>query len=222
MSPVLRFTDAPIERTTAITDLIVAMIASGSSLYLARLAGRQTWKAGLWSTVFGLTGFAAALGAVSHGLALSRTVNDLLWHPLYLALGLTVALFGVGLIHDLWGPARARRWLPVLITLGVAFYLQRWLLSSSFLAFIVYEGVVMLVALIAYGVLAMRGRLPGAGLVAAGILVTIAAAIMQSTKPAPIRIVWPFDHNGLFHLVQMPGLVLLAAGIGRSLGSDGS
>jgi hypothetical protein len=95
-------------------------------------------------------------------------------------------------------------------------------MSSSFLAFIIYEAVVMVIALVAYGVLAVRGRLQGAGLMCAGIAVTIAAAVIQASGSVTARLVWEFDHNGLFHLVQMPGLLLLAAGLKASLVSDGA
>ena len=209
------------DRTSAATDVLVGLVALAGVVELSRLGRRPPFKARVWSGVFGLLALAAALGAVSHGLVLPKAVNDFLWHPLYLALGLTVALFGVGVIHDLGGARAARRALPAMAAVGVGFYLHRWLTSGSFLAFIGYEAIVIGAALLAYATLAMRRQLAGAGMMTAGILFTLAAALVQSSPTASARIVWEFDHNGLFHLLQVPGLIFLILGLRRSLASDG-
>ena len=69
----------------------------------------------------------------------------------------------------------------------------------------------------AYGYLAFHGELPGAVWMAAGILVSIVAAAIQATKSIRVNIVWQFDHNGIYHIVQIVGLVLLLAGLRLSL-----
>ena len=57
-------------------------------------------------------------------------------------------------------------------------------------------------------------RVPGAGSVAMGILVTLAAAAVQASRLIPsITLIWTFDHNGLFHILQMVGLVLIVLGL---------
>ena len=71
-----------------------------------------------------------------------------------------------------------------------------------------------------YGRLALRGR-PGAALLTAGVLVTLIAAVIQQTDLS-MTIIWPFDHNGIFHLVQMPGLVFMMLGVRRSLITAGA
>jgi hypothetical protein len=52
---------------------------------------------------------------------------------------------------------------------------------------------------------------------AAGVLTTIIAAGIQSSGSWSVHLVWQFDQNGSYHLVQMPGLLLLAAGVQASL-----
>ena len=78
----------------------------------------------------------------------------------------------------------------------------------------------MLVALVGYTWLACRGKLRGAWWMAAGILVTIVAAGVQASKGISFTLIWSFDHNGVYHLIQMVGMVLLAAGLGRALRSS--
>jgi hypothetical protein len=44
----------------------------------------------------------------------------------------------------------------------------------------------------------------------------IVAAALQASSMR-ITILWPFDHNGIFHLVQIAGLLTLGAGLRSSL-----
>ena len=69
----------------------------------------------------------------------------------------------------------------------------------------------MLLALAVYGRLATQGR-AGTALVAFGVLVTLVAAGIQQSDVS-LTLIWPFDHNGVFHLVQIPGLLFMTAGI---------
>ena len=74
----------------------------------------------------------------------------------------------------------------------------------------------MTLALTGYLWLAVAGQLDGAWLMAAGILVTIIAAAVQIGKSVTFTFIWPFDHNGTYHLIQLVGLILLVAGLSKS------
>jgi hypothetical protein len=52
---------------------------------------------------------------------------------------------------------------------------------------------------------------------AGGILITIAAAGVQAGKLFAFTLIWPFDHNGAYHLIQMAGIVLIVAGLRKDL-----
>jgi hypothetical protein len=54
-------------------------------------------------------------------------------------------------------------------------------------------------------------------LMAAGVLVTIIAAAIQASGSVSLTLIWPFDHNGLYHLVHMVGALLLLAGLRAAL-----
>lgn len=210
--------DIPAERTTAATDLVMAVVATACAVYLCRVGRPDVYRRNLWAWVLGLLAASAAIGAVAHGFKMSAELNNLLWQPLNLLLGLTVALFAVGAVYDMSGRRVAQRVLPVMITVGVLFYgvtavLPDSMFPDKFLVFVIYETLVMLFALGTYCTLAIRGRLNGASLIAAGILITIAAAAVQATGTLNFTIVWEFDHNGIFHLMQMPGVLVLAAGL---------
>ncbi len=75
----------------------------------------------------------------------------------------------------------------------------------------------MLVALALYGRLALTRRLPGAWLMVGGIVLTIVAAVVQATQLVSFTLIWPFDHNGVFHLIQIVALPVLAVGLRAGL-----
>jgi hypothetical protein len=213
---VIEFIDLPTEQTTAITDAILALLALGCVFHLLQIGQADPWKAGLWAWAFGLLALAATLGMVAHGFKMSAATNLLFWQPLNLALGLVIALFVVGVIYDVWGLAAARNALPIMLVVGVAFFGVTLLFRGLFLVFIFYEVVAMLFALGAYGWLTITGRLSGAGWMAAGVLVTIIAAAVQASwkgQEQPLTLIWQFDQNGLYHIIQMVGVVLLLAGL---------
>lgn len=209
--------DSPTERTTAATDAILTLLALACVFHLLQIGHqRDSWKVGLWAWTFGLLALAAALGAVAHGFKMSPAANLRFWQPLNLALGLVVALFVVGVVDDVWGLGVAQTVLPVMLGIGVAFFGITLVFPGIFLVFILYEAAAMLFALGAYGWLAVTGRLPGAGWMAAGVLVTLIAAAVQALwdgKTRPVTFIWQFDQNGLYHLIQMVGIALLLVGL---------
>ena len=213
----LEFVDSPTEQTTAATDTILAGLALVAAVYLPLIGQSQPWKASLWAWAFGLLAVGAILGAVAHGIHMPAATRKKLWQPLFLSLGLTVALFMVGTIYDLWGLAAARRALPLTIVVGLGFFGATLVWPDNFALFVIYEAAVMLFALAGYLWLAFDGRLHGAWLMVAGILVTILAAGVQASNSVSFTFFWKFDHNGAYHLIQMVGMVLLTAGLRAAL-----
>lgn len=210
--------DAPTELATTATDGLLALESLGLAAWLGRAPMGGAWRSRLWRGAFALLAVASLLGAATHGLALPTDFQALVWPVLYLALGVMVALFLVGAVLDGWGPASARRLLPWALAGGAACVAATGMLGGAFRVFLVFEGGAMLAALAVYVRLAARQRLPGAGLITLSILVNLIAAGIQAGGVSP-RALLPLDHNGLFHLVQMIGVTLLAAGLTRNKAS---
>jgi hypothetical protein len=207
----------PTELTTAATDAVLAILAIAALIVIRRHGSDDRWKVDLWSWLLGLLAAAAGLGAVAHGLELDERTRDLLWQPLYLFLGMVVALFVVAAVRDRFGERAARGALPWLILTGIGFFGVTRFVSGSFLLFVAYEGVAMLVALVLYADASVRRLSPGAGLMAVGVALNLIAAGIQQTA-ARVEIAGvPFDHNGLFHLIQMVALGVLTLGVLSSL-----
>lgn len=207
----------PTEQTTAATDLLVAVTAIASVFVLQRSGSAYRRKIGIWSGVFVLLAIAALLGAVAHGIDWSDATRTLIWYPLYLTLGLMVALFVVATLYDVRGERSAMRALPLMLVTGLLFFGITLLWPNDFQAFILYEAAAMLFALAGYGWLAWQGRPPGSFLIAAGILLSVIAAAVQAGSLLTLSLIWEFDHNGVYHLIQIAGITLIVAGLGRSM-----
>ena len=215
----MKYIKDPAEQTTAITDIMIALIAFGGILFLSLVpaTSSEPWKITIWSAAIGLIGLAAALGAVAHGLEISQAVHDRIWRLLNLSLALAVSLFVAGVVYDLWGLTFCLKALPAMLIAGLGFFAATLLYPGIFFVFIVYEGLALIFAFGAYIYLAVRGELTGAGFIAAGILISILAAGIQAKKSISITIIRQFDHNGIYHIVQMVGLLVLVYGLRRSL-----
>ena len=210
----INFIDIPTEQTTAATDLVIAILAIWAAWkihhrgYLASPA-----KARIWIWIFVLLALGALLGAIAHGFQMDGDTNFLIWQPLNLSLGLSISLFAAAAILDWRGGSMQKGIVPVLLTLGFIFYLITIFIPGSFLVFIIYEALIMLFALIVYILLAAGNKLEGAWWMVSGIMLSIIAAVIQATESLKFTVIWEFDHNGIFHLVQILGIVLLMRGL---------
>jgi hypothetical protein len=204
------------ERTTAATDAILA-IASLVVLERLRRGAPPSFRRTIWLAAVGCLALSSGLAAAAHGLALAAPTRQRLWQPLWLTLGGMIALFVVGAIADWRGDPAAGRALRPMLAVALAFYLATWLTGGSFLAFVVYEAAGLLFALTVYFALALGRQRPGAAAMALALGVSLAAGAVQAGTWRATLLGWPFDHNGLFHLVQLAGLPLLALGLSRLL-----
>jgi hypothetical protein len=204
------------ERTTAATDALLALAAVALLLGLRHRSPASFGRA-VWLSALAAMALASVLGAIAHGLELSAATRDLLWQPLYLALGSMMALFVVGAVRDWRGDRAARLVLPAMLVLTVVFYGATRASGGDFVVFVLYEAGALGFALTVYAWLAARRRRPGAAAIAAALAVSLAAGAVQAADLGTVRLVWDFDHNGVFHLVQLAGIALLGAGLRRIL-----
>lgn len=209
----MRLIESATELTTAATDAVLAVECLVIMVCLRRAAPAiGQWRAALWCWVFGLLALASFLGAVAHGLALPNAVREALWIPLYLSLGIVIALSMVGAVHDWRGQSVAVPLVPWSIAVALVFFGVTEIFSGSFVVFVVYEAMAMLGALAIYVYLAAKRRLPGAGVIATGIVLNLLAAGLQASDVS-VRLWFPFDNNGVFHLVQMVATAMIGFGL---------
>ena len=207
----------PTEQSTAITDAILGFEALVLMWYLQRFALRERWRVRLWQSLLAFTAVVALAGAYVHGVAMPTATYELLWKPLLLFLGLLIANFALVAVYDLFGRNSAKRLWPWLLTMAVGFFALIQVPGTTFFIFILYEALAMLFALGGYGVLAWRRSLPGAGMIACGIVLQLVAAAAQASGPFEVTMIWTFDHNGIFHLIGMVATLVMILGVAQGL-----
>ncbi|HET8730365.1 MAG TPA: hypothetical protein VFM34_04575 [Moraxellaceae bacterium] len=209
---------SPTELTTSLTDVALALECVIVILALCVAVPRVAGRTALWCGIFGLMMLSSVLGALAHGLPLSPASRNLLWMPLYLTLGVMMALVAVAAWFDWSGPA-ALRWSPFSVMAGVVFYGLTEVFRGDFIVFVLYEGAVMVGALVLYLLMAVRGHRRGAGWVTLGIALNLGAAAAQAS-PVAVTLIVPFDNNGVFHLLQLVATAVLGWGVGRGMQAD--
>ena len=205
------------ELTTAATDLLLALAALGCAILLWRRRHRDAWKATLWTAIFGALVIGSTLAAVAHGLVIPARLQTGIWVAIYLALGLVVAGFAVAAVTDLAGAETARAILKLMALLVLLFLLAVMLMGGDFAPFILFEALCLLFALAVYVRLGWAGGRRDARWLALGLVLTLLAAALQALRLGAFVCVWPFDHNGAFHLLQMVALLPIAVGLRTGL-----
>lgn len=204
--------NSPTELTTSATDALLAIECTLIIALLLRTAANNRWRTNLWCSVFALLATASFLGALLHALELPKSIRIALWTPLYLSLGILLLLFMVGAVADWRGKVMAKRLVPWGIGMSAAFLGLTALLGGKFIVFIVYAAAIMLSTLAIYTFLAATHRLKGAAVIVLAIILNLAAAAVQASNLS-LHLIFPFDHNGLFHLVQIVSTAILALGL---------
>lgn len=197
------------EQTTAATDLILGVVSLVLLFLLHRNPVNDALKRRHWSFMYGFLAAASILGGVAHGFVWPELFLKVVWQVLYLLLGFTVAFFAVGAIHELWGASASKKLAPFILASAFLFYLVTALVPGSFLVFIAYEAVALAGALFIYLYLGFRDRDKACFLMVAGIAISIMAAVVQALGSLRITLLWEFNHNGVFHLIQIAGIIFI-------------
>ncbi|MBU2648930.1 hypothetical protein KKI24_29760 [bacterium] len=213
----MEFIGIATEQTTAVTDLVLALVSFIALLEMRLFIKTDRWKSWLWILIFGLLTAAAVLGTIVHGFKMSPSLNLFLWHPLNLALGLMVTFFIVAVVYEIWGDMIARKVLPLMIIVEACFFVVTVTWPDQFIIFIVYEALATIFALSGFLWLAITRKPAGAWFMVSGIFLTIVAAGIQASGPFRLTLIWEFDHNGVFHIIQIAAVYILVWGLRTSL-----
>ena len=203
------------EPTAMVTDYALAVMAVWLGWRLME-RGTRLSAPRLWGLSFFALALAAVAGGTSHGFAahLGELGNLLAWR-------LTVYSIGVASLCFLAAAAQAylrRRTRRVLVGLALAEFAVYavWIANHDDFLYVIYDYAPAMAVVLALALRSWRsGGDPSGPWVVGGILVSFAAAGIQTTG---FRWHQYFNHNDLYHLVQMAGLYLLFRG-GMLLGA---
>lgn len=199
------------EPMTLLTDILLAGLVS----YLAvRLSGvyRRTGQSSVrwWIAGFYASAAAALAGGTYHGFLphLGGLPAVLLWKATVLAVGAAaLCLFAGAVVATLSGPPR--KWLLALAVLKFLLY-AAWMSAHDDFLFVIYDYAPALLGVLLLQVYAaLSRREPAAPWIVGGVLVSFAAAGIQAGR---VTLHAHFNHNDLYHVVQMGAFWLLYRG----------
>jgi hypothetical protein len=202
------------EPITTLTDYAITIEAIACSGILLRVGYfRQQVATQLWAAAFGCIAIAAGLGGTFHGsaLLLDDGTRSNLWQLVLYALSAASSLMLAATIIS----SIAQQWQRgCLAIVGIKFLLSVvWALEhQDFSNAAVDYLAAMLVVLVLQGWMVYRQQTLSAQWIIAGIFVSFIATAVQLSQ----LVLAVFNHNDLYHLVQMVALYLFYRGA-RSL-----
>jgi hypothetical protein len=203
------------EPMTMATDYVLTVVASALAVRLYLRRGRERSRTS-WSAAFGMLALSAFLGGSWHGFHtwLPEGAAAALWKATVLCLGVMNCAWGAGAISPPTTGAARGAWLAITAAKLAAY--SYWMLGHDEFLFVVVDAfatVLLLVAL--HLVLVRRGHAAASRWILAGAAVSVAGGLVQAGGLAPHP---HFNHNDLFHVIQVAGVVLFYRG--AVLGTD--
>jgi hypothetical protein len=198
------------EPAPALTDLALGLAGLAMAVRLARVPGLDRH----WVTTLRWTAVAALAGFVHHGwIVCSERWAGPSWAVISGMVVLAVSYLLAATVHEVLGPGRARVfWM--LRSAGLVAYAALAVTGHAGVgAILMCEGITMIAILALWGLAAHR-RHPLAGPVIAALAASGAAAIFRAL-PHDVTGFLGLDPISLYHLAQIPGLVLLAYALDR-------
>lgn len=197
------------EPVTLLTDYALAGVCASLGWRLARAADGQASRR-LWAAALVAVAVSAFAGGTFHGFAplLGGPAAGLLWK-------FTVITIGVFCFGMMAGSACATTKGPLLTMLIAAASVQlagycAWMTAHDDYRYVILDSAVamgMLVVL--HGWSAVGRRDTASRWILAGVAVSVIAAVLQYFRIAPHE---HFNHNGLYHVVQIAAMALFYRG----------
>ncbi len=194
---------------TFLTDVILSALCFFYAFRLRELLSSEHFSAKLWLPVFVSIGIAALSGAIYHGFRpyLPIPVYNGFRILVLFCLSTTAYLIGMSLLRFTIQPQNNfYKAISLLLKLKLVFFLVFALIQTQFLVAVADYGSTFIVALVVF---AFHWQRPASKLMTYGIVVSLVAASIQTLKISPHP---SFNHNDLYHVVQILGLHLFYLG----------
>ena len=203
------------EPSTLITDYMLGVLTAALAwrLFVHNRTRRQK-AIGSWGAALTAVGFSSVVGGTYHGLApgLPAGIASALWKTTTVTMGVASLLLTLSAIQAAF-PERLRGWLGGIACAKFCVY-TAWVLTHDDFVYVIMEyGSTLMLVLALTGANRIRGERGHRGFIAGGILVSIAAALVQQSD---VSLHAHFNHNDMMHVIQMGAVVLLYQG-GRRL-----
>jgi hypothetical protein len=202
------------EPTTVATDYALGTLSEVLGILLVRnnRTPHQT-SISLWALAFIAAGLGSYLGGTYHGFqhALGPHTASLIWKATAIAMGIASFCLLAAAFTSAF-PRRVRGWLIAAAAIKLVIY-TAWMAGHDEFRFVIYDyGSTLLILLFLVTAERTHGAMGHRTFIAAGVLVSIAAALIQQSG---VQLHRHFNHNDLMHVVQMAGVWLLFKGAAR-------
>lgn len=199
------------EPMTFATDLLLAGATGWFGLRLLR-HGRleRIYSVRLWGAGFMASGTGALSGGIYHALGPEAPLllKYWLWKVTVYAIGGAGLLLVLGAVRSVLS-GRSRRWLTVAVEIKFGIY-ALWMTTHDAFRYVIYDYAPSLVLILILYLVSYAGhRNPAAQWIAGGIVLSFVAAVIQLLRIAPHP---HFNHNDLYHVVQLGAFWLLWQG----------
>ena len=199
------------EPMTMITDYLMGALAFALAVrLLGDPSAGQHASGRLWAAAFVMTAVAAFVGGTYHGFIqwMPGVAGRAMWKATLAATGVgSACLLAAAVVAASTGPIRLALMAVVAAKLG--FYLWTIATKDSFTLVIADYGLALVAVVLAAWLVRPSGLSTAAWWLTAGVAVAVVAGAIQWARVAPHA---HFNHNDLFHVVQMASLYLLYRG----------
>ena len=199
------------EPMTMMTDYVMGALAFVLAMRIVgdAAAGRQL-SGRLWAAALVMTAVAAFLGGTYHGFIqwMPGASGRALWKATLLATGIGSACLLAAAVTAATAGALQRALLAV-VAVKLLVYVWTIATKDQFALVIADYGTALLAVALAAWVIRPSGLTPAAWWITGGVAVAAVAGAIQWARLAPHV---HFNHNDLFHVVQMASLYLLYRG----------
>ena len=199
------------EPMTMMTDYVMGALAFVLAMRIVgdAAAGRQL-SGRLWAAALVMTAVAAFLGGTYHGFIqwLPGAYGRALWKATLLATGIGSACLLAAAVTAATAGALQRA-LVTVVVVKLLVYVWTIATKDQFVLVIADYGTALLAVALAAWFIRPSGLTPAAWWITAGVAVAVVAGVIQWAHLAPHV---HFNHNDLFHVVQMASLYLLYRG----------
>ncbi len=200
------------EPMTLATDYLLGTLSVVCGILLLKRNQQQT-SITLWALALMAAAIGSYAGGTYHGFqhALHATGSAALWKATTISMGMASFLLLTSAFTSAYSGS-LRRWLSGIAVLKLTVYII-WMIDHDEFRYVIYDyGSTLGLLLILVVAGPTRGTAGHRAYIAAGILVSIAAALVQQRG---VRLHRHFNHNDLMHVVQMAGVWLIFEGGAR-------
>ncbi len=168
-----------------------------------------------WRWFFVWIGIAGLWGGFHHGFIVGHaTTAAVSWSAISLLVAVAISYLLAASVNSVLGKGRGHPLLVVRAISLAVFFLLVVSGNATVITLMLTEGLAMVLVIVLW-LHAWQKEQPGVGLVLAAIMVSLLAAALKASSIQFTLGGWEFDPNSLYHVAQMPGLLLLLIAVQR-------